>query len=325
MKILLTGAGGPAAVSVWKSLQGHEDLWMSDMDPMASGLYLVPESRRFLLPRGDAANFCDKLYALCVSEKIEVCISTVDAELAPLAAESERFRDAGVELPMASRDVLELCRDKSKLVEQVALHGVATPESVIWDEYAVWTQFPAFAKPNCGSGSRGLHHINTPQDLDRLPRTGEYVVQEFLPGAEYSVDVYSQPTIGGGVEVIAAVIRERMKTDSGIAVTARTLHLPDLQRAACRVVESLNLPYVSNVQFKRAVDGTFKFLEVNPRFPGTLPLTTMAGVDMPKLMMRNLRGEKLPSALLDYRETMVVRYWTECEVDPNDYIALVGR
>ena len=40
----------------------------------------------------------------------------------------------------------------------------------------------------------------------------------------------------------------------------------------------------ANVQFKRAADGVFKLLEVNPRFPGTLPLTGAAGIDMPKLL-----------------------------------------
>ena len=46
----------------------------------------------------------------------------------------------------------------------------------------------------------------------------------------------------------------------------------------------------ANVQFKRGADGVFKLLEVNPRFPGTLPLTTAAGIDMPKLMVDELMG-----------------------------------
>jgi carbamoyl-phosphate synthase large subunit len=295
---------------------------MADMDPMATGLYLVEPSRRFLIPRGDAPNFCDVLYELCRAQAVDVCISTVDAELAPLAAQRKRFLDAGIRLPMADHTVLALCRDKSQLIKRVAAHGVATPESIVWDEKATWTRFPAFAKPNRGSGSRGLHHLESVTDLNLLPRTGEYIVQELLPGAEYSVDVYAQPVEETGVEVIAAVIRERMKTDSGIAVTARTLHIPELQIEARRVVESLGLAYVSNVQFKRAVDGTPKFLEVNPRFPGTLPLTAAAGIDIPQLLLKNLVGERLPNTLLPYSETMIVRYWTEHEVAPSEYESL---
>ena len=74
--------------------------------------------------------------------------------------------------------------------------------------------------------------------------------------------------------------------------------------------------YVANVQFKRAADGVFKLLEVNPRFPGTLPLTSAAGVDMPKLMVDELAGRKLPDGLMPFKEIMVVRYWTEHYFDP---------
>ena len=65
------------------------------------------------------------------------------------------------------------------------------------------------------------------------------------------------------------------------------------------------------MQFKRAADGVFKLLEVNPRFPGTLPLTTAAGIDMPKLMVDELMGRPVPDKLMPFKEMMVVRYWTE--------------
>ena len=55
MRILITGAGGAAAISVWKSLSAEHELHMADMDPLAAGLYLVPPEQRLIIPRGDAA------------------------------------------------------------------------------------------------------------------------------------------------------------------------------------------------------------------------------------------------------------------------------
>ena len=78
------------------------------------------------------------------------------------------------------------------------------------------------------------------------------------------------------------------------------------------------------VPVKRAADGVFKLLEVNPRFPGTLPLTGAAGVDMPKLMADELAGQNLPDGLLPFKELMVVRYWTEHYFDAREWEAL-GR
>jgi carbamoyl-phosphate synthase large subunit len=330
MNILLTGAGGPAAISVWKSLHALEPyhtLYMADMDARASGLYLVPSERRFLVPRGDAPHFAADLLALCKAQSIDACISTVDAELGGVAARRSDFEAIGVKLVMADGTALALCRDKAQLIPAVAALGVPVPSGGVWqgaDGLRQWGAYPAFAKPCKGSGSAGLMNIDSAADLAQVPTDGSYLLQELLPHEEYSVDVYAQPEAAGGVTVIAAVVRERMKTDSGIAVTARTRHLPELQTLAVQVVQGLGLPYVSNVQFKRDVSGAYKFLEVNPRFPGSLPLTAMAGVDIPQLMLHNLLGLQHPAVLLPYAEVMMVRYWTEHAVDPQAYDALAA-
>ena len=51
------GAGGAAAISVWKSLSAEHELHMADMDPLAAGLYLVPADRRLIIPRGEAPDY----------------------------------------------------------------------------------------------------------------------------------------------------------------------------------------------------------------------------------------------------------------------------
>ena len=124
---------------------------------------------------------------------------------------------------------------------------------------------------------------------------------------------------------MAAVPRERMKTDSGVAVTARTLHNEELIASAVRIAEVIGIRYVANIQFKRAADGVFKLLEINPRFPGSLPLTTASGIDMPKLMVDDVLGRDMPDGLLPFREIMVVRYWTEHYFDCSEWERLCHR
>ncbi len=328
MKILLTGAGGPAAISVWKSLDRSHELWMADMDARAPGLYLVPPARRLLLPRGDDATFAQAALDACRANGIEAMVSTVDAELVPLAEMRAEFEAAGIRLPMSPFETLRLCRDKLALLRKL--------ESVVpVPAYMVLTAatpslpapFPWFTKPRAGSGSRDLTRIDSMADLAALPRDGSLLLQEYLPGEEYSVDVYARED----GRVIAAVPRERMKTDSGIAITARTLHLPEVIDAAVRAAQGAGVRYVANVQFRRAADGRFKLLEINPRFPGTLPLTAAAGVDIPRLMVEELEGRpvkdnELPEdGLLPFKEVMTVRYLTEHVVDPQEWMDLCKR
>ncbi len=316
MRILLTGAGGPSAISVWKSLRSDHDVYMADMDARGAGLYLVPADRRLIAPRGDSPELVPFLLGACRDRAIDLLIPTVDAELAPLAEAVDQFTALGVKLAVSPLESLRLCRDKHELLTRLAPFAPTPASELLTEEAAARvTSFPMFAKPRLGAGSSGITVIRRAEDLAALPKDGSYLLQELLPGEEYSVDVYVR---ADGV-VIAAVPRERMKTDSGIAVTARTVHLPEVIDSACRAAEAAGVRFVANVQLKRAVDGVFKLLEINPRFPGTLPLTTAAGVDMPRLLVDEIAGRALPEPMMPFKELMVVRYWTEEFFDPREW------
>lgn len=319
MRILITGAGGAAAISVWKSLSAGHELHMADMDPLAAGLYLVPAAQRLIIPRGDDPRLLDVLHDACMARRIEALLPTVDAELFPVAAAHARFDAIGVALPISPAECLRICRDKQLLMEKVK-GSVPIPENEPLTQAAAdrVAAFPRLVKPRRGAGSRGVARINSCEDLESLPKDGSYLLQEFLPGEEYSVDVY----VRRDGRVIAAVPRDRMKIDSGIAVASRTINLPEIIAAAVRTAELIGIRGTANVQFKRAADGVFKLLEVNPRFPGTLPLTGAAGIDMPKLMVDELMGRPVPDRLMPFKELMVVRYWTEHYFDPEEWRTL---
>lgn len=308
MKILLTGAGGAAAVSVWKSLHGNQEIVMADIDPCAAGLYLVPPEQRIIIPKGDSEGYVPFLLQLCQQKGIDLLIPTVDCELLPIAKALPQFEELGIKVPLCSVETLTLCRDKLKLFEFCKELGVTSPFHRLTKSFMENNiEFPCFAKPRLGSGSAGAMVIHNKQDLLNLPDDGRYLIQELLPGEEYSVDVYIQ---SNGMP-LASVPRFRMKIDSGIAVAAQTKIIPELSQMALEVAKKINIRYVANIQFKQNRQGEFKLLEINPRFPGTLPLTSAAGIDIPKLLIQNIQGKLLPGNILPFKEMMVVRYWTE--------------
>lgn len=308
MRILITGAGGAAAVSVWKSLATEHELYMADMDPLAAGLYLAPEKQRILIPRGDSPQFTQNVLEIAQKLRIDVLIPTVDVELAPLAAVASLFEQKGIKVPICSEAALKRCYDKYDLLNCCKDSGLVPYYDLLNKEnIRIFKHFPYFAKPRIGAGSRGIAVIENQKDLEKLPLDNSYLIQELLPGEEYSVDVY----IHSSNLPIAAVPRLRMKVDSGVAVAAQTKHLPELSQAAIQIAQLVGIRYVANIQFKRAVNGQFKLLEINPRFPGTLPLTAAAGIDIPRLLIDDINGKSVPSGLMPFKELMAVRYWTE--------------
>jgi len=73
------------------------------------------------------------------------------------------------------------------------------------------------------------------------------------------------------------------------------------------------------VQLRYNVHGVAALLEVNPRFPGAMPLTIAAGVDMPSLALDLALGLELPSRV-DFAEIANVRYLEDVFVDPSEIL-----
>jgi carbamoyl-phosphate synthase large subunit len=322
VNILITGAGGAAAISVWKSLGQEHEIYMADIDSCAAGLYLVPPPRRLIIPRGDAPEFVSHLLHECQKLQIEVLIPTVDTELFKLAQHATLFTTLGVKMPLSSAQSLERCRDKYALLTFCQDTGF-TPDFHLLGEQSNLSEFnfPCFAKPRNGSGSTGAMTINNLSELELLPKDNSYLIQELLPGEEYSVDVY----IHSDGTPIAAVPRLRMKIDSGIAVAAQTCINPQLSKMAIDIAQKAGITYVANVQFKADKKGQFKLLEINPRFPGTLPLTAAAGIDIPHLLINDILGKPFAPELLPFKELMVVRYWTEHFLPITEWKALCQK
>lgn len=306
-RVLITGAGGPSAVSFMLALEGEPlDFYPGDIDPYAPGLYLVEPERRLILPRGDDPEFAGSLLELCREHRIDVLVPTVDFELLPLAAIRDELTAAGTALLLSPAAALEVCLDKWTLME--LMEGIVPlPRSAPFDDLfdpADWS-LPILVKPRRGSGSRGIRRIDRWHDLDGTERGDELLVQDHLPGPEYSLDVLAT----GAGEVRAVVPRERLKIDSGIAVTSRTLHDPRLQEVGRLAAERARITGVANVQVKEDAEGVPRLIEINPRFPGTMPLTVASGINMPRLALSDLLGDPIPAGELEFRDIAMTRYF----------------
>ncbi|WP_424466739.1 ATP-grasp domain-containing protein [Pseudoclavibacter helvolus] len=302
-RVLVTGAGGPAGVAVIRSLLGRADVevFAADMDGWASGLYLVEAARRRLVPAGLAPEFCDAVIALIAADEIDVLVSTVDVELPALAA---RRGELGAALAAPSADALATCLDKWLLVQACEPHA-AVPATALLDAAGVareWS-FPVIVKPRSGAGSRGVHLVHSREELEAKAFDERLLIQENLPGDEFSVDV----VMGADGSAIAAVPRLRARVDSGVAVAGRTVRRAELEETAAACARAAGIVGVANVQLRYGTDGRPALLEINPRFSGAMPLTIAAGVDMPSIAVDLALGLEVPERV-EFREVANVRF-----------------
>lgn len=106
-----------------------------------------------------------------------------------------------------------------------------------------------------------------------LGKTQDWMVMEYLPGPEYSVD-----TLAHEGKVVTFVARQKGDVAAEGQLIAGDADITD---QLSKLAEVFNLSGVFNAQFRRDVDGNLKVMEINPRFSGGMGMSLKAGVNLP--------------------------------------------
>ena len=206
-----------------RALRGRATVVAADIDPYPppASTWCRPFQRRVLLPRGDDPGFVAALLRAAMAHGADLVVPTVDTELRRASVAQDRFAALDCAVLVESVHTLDLSpRGPGRGVpargagagDRGARHRPRPGRS---RPFEIWS----VAKPRSGSGGRGFEVVTDPRRLRELPRDGSMLLQELLPGEEYSIDVLADRT----GHVVAAVPRARDKVDSGIAVAGRTL------------------------------------------------------------------------------------------------------
>ncbi|HXG95085.1 MAG TPA: ATP-grasp domain-containing protein [Blastocatellia bacterium] len=305
--IFISSAGATNAINVIDAL-GKTDLQLrliaGDTDPLAVGIHMA--ERGYVLPVASDPEFIPRVLEICSKEEVDIILPIYSAELPVFARHRNEIQDRGLRLCVADEATLNLCDDKLRVIEFFDRIGVACPKT--WSYEAALNEkleYPVFLKRRGGSGSKGAMRINSAEDL-RYHAAPAMVVQEYLDGKEYTVDIVSD--LKG--KMIAASPRERVRVYGGLSTRGITVNDDEIIETSRLIVESLGLPGPSNLQCKRTSAGELKYFEVNPRFAsGGLPLAVAAGLNIPEILVRLLMSWPLPE--IKVRAGVIMnRYWS---------------
>lgn len=316
LRVLVTGAGGPAAICAFKSLnKTGMDIHMADMDGLSAGLYLTSDSNRHIIPGGEDKSFVPTMLKICKDNNIDILIPTVDCELIKLAAKKENFEEAGIQLLLAKESVLNNIMNKHTLLESLKYNVSVGSFDMLQNTNAVdWAGKKIVVKPVSGSGSRGVEFYD---DYSEIPNNKfeemNLMIQEFLTGPEYSVDVM----VSESGDIKAAVPRLRMRTDSGVSVTGKVERKQEVIDYVESIIKTLGLTSVANVQVIDSPIYGPRLIEINPRFSGGLSLVIESGADTPVMAIQDLIGNEVEK-VENFREIAMVRTFSETYLDAKE-------
>ncbi len=282
--VLVTGAGGPAGTAVvrWLRAAGHRVV-AADADPTAVGLRLADESA--VIPRYDDPEYVRAVCETAAATQARVLVPTISEELLVLAPARQQLNDAGLAFFIPEPDAVLYCVDKWSFAKVSEAAGVRVPPTNIGSADGV--PGPWVVKPRRGRGSRDvLYAIDEAGLRYALSTVPEPVVQTRLSGREFTADVLVAPS----GHLAAVVPRWRLETRGGISSKGQTFHDPGLIVDVAHLMEALQLRGPANVQGFFGEDNVARFIEVNPRFSGGLPLSLASGADLVGEYVRAARG-----------------------------------
>ncbi|MBV8529863.1 MAG: ATP-grasp domain-containing protein [Candidatus Eremiobacteraeota bacterium] len=319
---MVTAAGTVTAQSLIKALleDGRSEfIAAGDMNPLNATRAFVDEF--VLLPPAAAPEFARQCFEAARRMRIDLLVPLiVESEFLPLDDARPLFESIGCRLVLPPRDIVVRIADKLEFAKFLGEIGVPGPATQAYSRAVDVKRFPVYLKPRHGSGSVGTMRVESFHSLHEAAHgRDDLIVQEAVSGTEFTVDCFA----AAPGRVVAAVPRERIAIKAGVSVKGRTYRHAAIEAIAREVVESSGLRGPANVQGMLRPDGSFSIIEMNPRFSGTLALTTAAGINFASLLIDLVEGRPVPDLLGRHADGVtMMRYWSEVFEDRSGAIRL---
>lgn len=316
-KILVGALGTATALSVIKGIKKQNKYKVFivgiDMDDFVSGRYFV--DRFYRVPKADEGNkFYKKIAGIVKKEKIDLAIPIIDPGLPIWSKLKEKNTSSRVNILVASKKSLEICQDKKKTVDFFEKVNVPTVKTFL--RYSTKARFPLFIKPrHFGRATIDAYKINNKKELSFYIKKlkGNYVLQEYIDGEEYTADCLS--SLDG--KFITAVIRKRVATKGGLSIKGEVVKDQKAMDYLSDIIGYLRIPGVCNIQFFKKKD-KYYFFEINPRFAGTHAFSIEAGLNSIYYILEMLNGKEIKRSDIKINYGLkMVRFWDEIIIKGN--------
>lgn len=293
LRILFTGVGRriellQAFRNAALVLNYNLTIYGADMAGTAPALAFCDRTRTVVAMKDNS--YIDNLIDICKKDGIDLIVPTIDTDLLILAENKGLFESIGTKVMVSDPDKIRICRDKSNTAQFFCQCGLETPMPVNdWTKYE--GGYPAFIKPKDGSSSIDAYKVKNSEELAiYADNIKDYIVQPFVDGTEYTVDVFCD----WNGEPISIVPRERMQVRAGEVLKTRITMDKTMiyeTKTICRAFNPCGPMTVQLIREKQT--GTDFFVEINPRFGGGAPLSMKAGARSAEIILKMITGVEI--------------------------------
>ena len=321
--IVLTGVGLDGGPDIIRGLRADPQLQARlvgvDTSPDQPGRHLC--DRFHLVPVREDPRYVDSVACIAADEGARLIypLPAFDQEI--FARAKTDLEGEGFAVPVSPADIVRICDDKWLLYERLreslpALIPRTRPVTSVDElsEAAAAFGYPerrVCIRRKISRGAIGLRILDAgaarvsalleenpgsflvslDEAIDVLGHARsfpEYLVQEYLPGDEWDVDVLCRD----GEPVVVATRRNVEMMGAG---AMRSVLEPSemLASTSKEIVDELGLNAIVNLAFRSDERGDPKLLEINPRIPSSILCAMAGGLNLVSLAVRQELGERV--------------------------------
>lgn len=310
MKILITSIG--RRIQLIKHLKSNFELVGVDCNDDIAGKFFV--DKFYKIPKFDDKSYTNSLIEICTLENIGMIIPLYEKEFYILCEERDRFTEIGVHILLSSKKIIEICNYKENTQSFFEDNNIKSPKTYVLEDIQKDLEFPLIIKPSEGMGSQNVFKVKNRKELMFFSEYIENpIIQEFIEGEEYTVDVLCDFK-GNPVYLIP---RKRIEVRSGEVSKSKVVLDSEIIEQTKIVIEKLNTYKDRNglgvqgpltIQCFKERDGELVFLEINPRLGGGVPLSFEAGANYSDCLNKMLNEEHITYIENDISELTMIRF-----------------
>lgn len=299
--VLLTNGWDRIAYNVLRGLakENLSVVFGTDYDK-GKGLYSKYVNKKFIHSsfNSDPQKFIDDTIEAIKKFSPDVYIPTGE-EILVVSKNISRFTELGIKVPIASYDTLIKLDDKSSATEIARQIDIPVPITIVPSSMIEIESFiaehghPVIFKKNVSSSAKGVYYLREAFRKQSVVeflkkhqlRFGEFQLQKVVIGTGYGVSLLMN---NGELRALFTHKRLRERIVTGGPSTLRmSTGNSMLEDHAVKLLSSVKFHGVAMVEFKYNEEtGESWFLEVNPRFWGSVGLAVQAGVNFPYLLYK---------------------------------------
>lgn len=258
----------------------------ADLSLTAPALFFC--DKRIQTPKITDPEYIPFLISYCSENNVTALIPTIDTDLQVLSENKNNFGNTKVII--SSANTIKICRDKKLTNLFFQKIGLKSPIAI--DNYKKYDQgFPAFIKPKDGSSSINTYKVINQNELESLVKVvPDYIIQPFINGTEYTVDVFCD-FMGNPIFITPRI---RLAVRSGEVLKTKICQDEIIIAEVKTMIKVLKPCGPITIQLIR--DYKTKedyYIEINPRYGGGAPLSMKAGANSSEILLRLLQNEHI--------------------------------